>query len=320
MSQTSTCLSSSAASTTALLRRGSEPTTPPQVNTSYDGTHVVFRLLRLETWGPALMNLGYYPFTGPLASWNVLVNLELAQRQLVMKSLALLEIQAQHDVLDVACGRGKSSFIMHCLTPEANIVGMDLLPHNIHVAKTLFDKLPNLSYVPGDACNIPFPNAAFDRLHCLEAAFHFPDRAQFLREAYRVLRPGGRMVLVDFAWRTDADRAHREHPHTLLVRDVWQWEDFNTIAEYKQQAIAAGFQISSQRDWTTRVATPIQAVFRVLSTLGNHRWGRRFLEWRNPLYRSISHDDWQAIATAVQAHQFVRDRSRYMAFVLDKPL
>lgn len=291
----------------------------PEVGSSYDGSNAVFRLLRMETWGPALMNLGWYPFRGPLASLNVLVNLELAQRQLVMKSLSLLDIQPRHHVLDVACGRGKSSFIIHCLTPTANVVGMDLLTQNIHVADTLFDKLPNLRYTQGDACDIPFADASFDRLHCLEAAFHFPDRAEFLREAFRVLRPGSRMVVVDFAWRTEADRSHRNDPETLLVRDVWQWDDFYTIAEYGDRARDAGFSVIARHDWTARVATPIQAVFRFLSNLGNNRLGRAFLEWRNPLYRSISPEDWQALAVAVRAHQHVRNRSRYMAYVFEKP-
>ncbi len=293
--------------------------TSPQVTASYDGSNAVFRLLRMETWGPALMNLGYYPFRGPLASMNLLINLEWAQRQLVLKSLGLLDIQAGHSVLDVACGRGKSSFIIHCLTPSARVLGMDLLPHNIAVAETLFDQVANLSYEQGDACNIPFADASFDRLHCLEAAFHFPDRARFLRESFRVLRPGSRMVVVDFAWRTGADRAHLNDPRTLLVRDVWQFDDFSTIDEYETNARAAGFKVTARHDWTRRVATPIQAVFRALSAVGNTAWGRRFMEWRNPLYRSISRADWEALAEAVTAHQFVRDRSRYMAYVLEKP-
>jgi MPBQ/MSBQ methyltransferase len=289
------------------------------VHSSYDGSNVVFRLLRMETWGPALMNLGYYPFRGPLAMLNVAVNLELAQRTLVMKSLDLLEVEPEHRVLDIACGRGKSSFIIHCLQPAAKVVGMDLLDRNIQVAETLFDNLKNLSYITGDAGQIPYPEASFDRLLCLEAAFHFPDRAQFLREALRVLRPGGRMVLVDFAWKTEADRAHPDDPEAQLVRDVWQWDDFYSVADYERETASAGFHMLSCHDWTARVATPIQAVFRCLASLGNCRWGRRFLEWRNPLYRSISPGDWTALAHAVHAHQHVRDRSNYMVFVLEKP-
>ncbi len=293
---------------------------PPDVQASYNGSNVVYRMLRLETWGPALMNLGYYPFRGPLAMLNVVVNLEGAQRQLVMKSAALLGVKPQHHVLDLACGRGKSSFIIHCLYPGATVVGMDLLDRNIQVANALFDHLPNLSYVTGDVTNLTFADSSFDHMLCLEAAFHFPDRAQFLREAYRVLRPGGRIVVVDFAWKTEAQRETRDDPETRLVREVWQWDDFFSIADYEHASVEAGFRIVAKHDWTSRVTTPIQAVFRCLSNLGNHPWGRRFLEWRNPLYRSISPEDWKALDHAVHAHQHVRNHSNYMVFVLEKPV
>ncbi|HTN04629.1 MAG TPA: methyltransferase domain-containing protein [Planctomycetaceae bacterium] len=289
------------------------------VLSSYDGSNVVSRLLRMETWGPALMNLGYFPFRGPLAALNVVVNLEGAQRQLVFKSVTLLDVQSRHRVLDLACGRGKSSFIIHCLQPAATVVGVDLLDRNIQVAQALFDHAQNLSYQTGDAADLDFPDGSFDRLLCLEAAFHFPDRAQFLLEAWRVLRPGGRMVVVDFAWKTEAHRAHRNDPETRIVRDIWQWEDFFSIADYERESAAAGFRLISSSDWSSRVSNPIQQVFRCLSRLGNTRAGRQLLEWRNPLYRSISTEDWRSLATAVRAHQHVRSVSSYMAFVLEKP-
>lgn len=274
----------------------------------------------METWGPALMNLGYYPFRWPFDSLNVLVNLEWAQRQLVMKSAELLGIQPHHHVLDLACGRGKSAFILHCVHPGATVIGVDLLDRNIQVANALFDHVPNLTYQTGDVCNLTFANHSVDRILCLEAAFHFPDRAQFLREVFRVLRPGGRAVVVDFAWKTDAHRPAADDPKTLIVRDVWQWDDFYSIKDYRQAAVAAGFHIAAEQDWTSRVSTPIQAVFRVLSDLGNTSWGRRFLEWRNPLYRSINTADWKALAESVVAHQHVRSLSNYMVFVLEKPV
>jgi cyclopropane fatty-acyl-phospholipid synthase-like methyltransferase len=157
------------------------------VHSAYDGSNVVFRLLRMTSWGPGLMNLGYYRFRGWLAFVNLLGDLEKAQQRLVEETMRLLDIQSNDSVLDVACGRGKSSFIMSCHHPDASIIGLDLLQPNIDTARLLFGGSGRLSYQQGTAMDLDFADGRFDRVQCLEAAFHFPDRSRFLRESARVL-------------------------------------------------------------------------------------------------------------------------------------
>lgn len=290
------------------------------VRSSYDGSSIVFHLLRMDTWGPALMNLGFYQFRGPLAFLNLFANQEMAQRRLVMKAVNLLHVEPAHRVLDVACGRGKSSFIVSCMHPKATVVGIDLLEHNVQVAETLFDKIGNLTYLNGNAMSLDFPDASFDRVMCLEAAFHFSDRAQFLQEASRVLEPGGKLVVVDFAWNDDDQRIHRNDPETRLVRDIWQYDDMFSISDYLHHAHEAGLHSVVRLNWSRQVTGSIQKLFQFVSTLGNSTLGRRFLEWRNPLYRSISTHDWKEIARAVRAHKHVQKYSKYIAFVFEKPI
>ena len=292
------------------------PTSPSD---SYDGSQAIYRLLRLASWGSPLMNLGYFRFRGPLAFLNVLASLEAGQHRLVMKSAALLDVQGEQRVLDLACGRGKSSFIIQCLHPQATVVGLDLLERHVEVAETLFGNTRNLSYVAGNAMLLDFPDESFDRLMCLEAAFHFSDRAQFLRESFRVLRPGGRLVVVDFAWNSDLDRVHRDDPETRQVRKAWQWDDFFSVPEYERTASRLGFRVSGCHDWSGQVTHPIQAQLRCLSALAGTKFGRNVMCWRNPLYRTFSSNDWQACASAVAAHGHVQRHSKYMAFVFEKP-
>jgi len=290
------------------------------VKSSYDGSNVVFRLLRMETWGPALMNLGFYQFRSPFGFLNLFANQELAQRRLVMKAVDLLQIEPGNRLLDIACGRGKSSFIVSCMHPQAEIVGIDLLEQNVRVAETLFDQVDNLSYQSGNAMSLDFPDASFDRVMCLEAAFHFPDRAQFLQEASRVLRPGGKLIVVDFAWNNDEQRVHRNDPETRLVRHIWQYDDMFSISDYLHHAHEAGLKSLVHLNWSRNVTSPIQYQFEFLSSLGNNPIGRRFLEWRNPLYRSFNLQDWKEVARAARAHRHVQQFSKYIAFVFEKPM
>ena len=228
-----------------------------QVATAYDGSNSTFRLFRATGGCELLMNLGWYPFYGPLSFLNLAVDLPKAEIRLVVKSAALLNVKAGDLVLDVACGRGKSSYMIAQLYPGCIVTGLDLLPENIQVARTLFGNLPQLNYVVGNAMDLELADESFDRVHCLEAAFHFPDRARFIRDADRGLRPGGTLVVVDASWKTSEGHRIRDEERAKLVRETWQYDDHFSIEEYRQAAKDAGFQVESCCDWTRHVSKPI---------------------------------------------------------------
>lgn len=290
-----------------------------QVSTAYDGSNSTFRLFRAAGGCELLLNLGWYPYCGPLSFLNLAIDLPKAEFRLVTKSTALLDIEAGNSVLDIACGRGKSSYTIAQLYPGCTVTGVDLLPENVQVARTLFGNSPGLDYVVGDAMNLDVADESVHRVHCLEAAFHFPDRARFLREAYRVLRDGGSSVVVDMAWKTSAGHRLRDEESARLVRQVWQFDDFSSIEEYRQAARDAGFEVQACQDWSRHVSKPIVLRFSVSAWLGQRNWGRRLLARFHPLSWGTSDDDWRELKASAGAARRFSHHYAYMAFVFRKP-
>lgn len=91
-----------------------------------------------------------------------------------------------------ACGRA--------IAPYAkNVVCLDMTSAMLSVGKAESEKngLRNMSFVLGDAAGMPFLENSFDLVVSRLAFHHFPDVRQVFAEMVRVLKPGGRLVLID---------------------------------------------------------------------------------------------------------------------------
>lgn len=296
------------------------------VAAAYDASSVVFRVARAFGCGP-MLNLGYYRFPAPLTPLNFLtalfesttfLRLPAAQLALLNKSIALLNLTSGSRVLDVACGRGMSSFLMATTCPLAHVTAIDLLPQSVDVARTLYVNIPNLKYLQGDAMNLGFRDQTFDRVLCLEAAFHFPDRARFLRELARVTGTGARVVIVDFMTATDADGSFWDEADTTTVRQVWQFETFDSVRQYQSNARDNGFEIEACHDWSPHVTIPLLTILGAIAWLGQREWGRQLMARRNPVLRGLPRQDWEELGRSVQAHRHVHRQTKYVALVLRK--
>ncbi len=99
--------------------------------------------------------------------------------------------------LDLATGPGHTAAR---LAPVAGfVVGLDIAPGMIDVARRRAADLglANLAYVIGDVQALPLPAGSLDLVTCRIAPHHFHDVAGFVKEAARVLKPTGRLVVED---------------------------------------------------------------------------------------------------------------------------
>ncbi|GGX94749.1 methyltransferase domain-containing protein [Massilia dura] len=100
---------------------------------------------------------------------------------------------APRQVLEIAAGTGIVTRQLAASLPSARIVATDLNPDMLAVGRAAA-ALPQVSWQPADAMQLPFDDAGFDLLVCQFGAMFFPDKRRAFAEARRVLLPGGRLL------------------------------------------------------------------------------------------------------------------------------
>ncbi|GAA2767057.1 hypothetical protein GCM10010103_60980 [Streptomyces paradoxus] len=286
---------------------------------AYSDESVLFRVLRHLGWDD-LANIGYFTLpTFPLAA---LAGPVFFQRRLARRSLALLDARPGQFVLDAGCGRGDTTARLGAAGCRA--LGVDIQPAQIDQARRRFSSrsgarfaVADATALPSQAADIPLPDGSFDRVHCLEAAFHFghEGRTSFLSESFRLLRPGGRLVLVDVTSRTDQPIGTLD-PNGL-VRGTWRFDDIEPYKRYPLMASAAGFSTHRILDWTTPVLHRAAQLSALFAGAAATRAGRQALCVRWPGLRELDAGEWDEVIAIVRAHQAIGRGTCYTAYVFE---
>jgi len=104
------------------------------------------------------------------------------------------------DLLDIGCGTGTFDAMLAGSSLPARVVGLDYAEAMCRVAAGkarqagLADRL---RYVNADSQHLPFRDASFDAVTCSNSFHHYPDQRAVVRDMKRVLRPGGRLMIID---------------------------------------------------------------------------------------------------------------------------
>lgn len=107
----------------------------------------------------------------------------------------IADLQATHDVLDVGCGPGAA--VRAAAGSVAKAVGVDRSAAMVEIAQRRSAKLGNVEFAVGAAESLPFEDARFDRVWTIHSFHHWDDQEAGIAESLRVLRPGGRLLIIE---------------------------------------------------------------------------------------------------------------------------
>ncbi|MCU0501509.1 MAG: methyltransferase domain-containing protein [Anaerolineae bacterium] len=111
--------------------------------------------------------------------------------------------RAGERVLEVGCGSGAlCRLISPALRPGGEMVGVDVAPDMIAAARRYAKTDPHLRFDVASAEHLPHDKGAFDAVLAARLMLHVADPAAVVGEMVRVVRPGGRIVLMDWDWET----------------------------------------------------------------------------------------------------------------------
>jgi ubiquinone/menaquinone biosynthesis C-methylase UbiE len=121
-------------------------------------------------------------------------------------------------VLDIACGTGRFLHQLHRAIPDAKLYGLDLSPNYVAHAKKLLADVPDIALLAENAENIPLQDSSFDAVTSIYLFHELPKdaRRNVVREAFRLLKPGGRIVIMDAAQPS-------ESPSLQVFFDAFEW-------------------------------------------------------------------------------------------------
>lgn len=179
-----------------------------------------------------------------------------AAERMVERLGELLGLGPGARLLDVACGRGSQDIYLLDRFGALSIDALDLTRSNVAVAAAQAAARTGpgeLRVHHGSATRLAFPDGQFSHAICVEAAHHFDTREQFLREAGRVLAPGGRLALADIVLRR-TPRTPAERALVGAATALWRIPRANqvTIDGYRAAFARAGLRIDSIEEVSAR--------------------------------------------------------------------
>ena len=172
-------------------------------------------------------------------------------------SLILKEIESIQPgsarIADLGCGVGASLFYIHPrLHNPAPALGLTLSPVQARLAQDSAKQLglqDHIRFAEGDFTSVPLPSQSLDAVYSVEAVCHAVDPEKYFREASRLLRKGGKLILVDDYQSARTFNKHEQKWLNAYI-DGWYVPGVRTVEQVISFANKNGLQLKKNEELT----------------------------------------------------------------------
>ena len=206
------------------------------------------------------MHFGYYR-----ACANPL-NREAMLEQMNAEVLARLQVGGitRARLLDLGCGLGATLRSFARRLPRSELLGVTRVPWQVEQARALNAAAgypDRIGVFEADYENTPLASSSFDGVYALESSCYAQgsDKRRLLEEAHRLLRPGGRLVVVDGFLRGRFVNKVQQHIYRKVC-ECWVVEDFAELQPFVQRLEKLGFREITVEHLQMRVAPSVMHV------------------------------------------------------------
>jgi cyclopropane fatty-acyl-phospholipid synthase-like methyltransferase len=211
----------------------------------YDTCHNDYLFAWCNTDNLAL-HYGYWDTKAPYQHHEALLNTNKILYQTA-------DIQSPSRILDAGCGLGGSSL---WLAAQGNqVTGISISQKQIDYANKVSKKRKlsnNAKFDVANFCETPYADESFDVIWGLESICYALDKSLFLKEAYRLLRKGGQLIMCD-AFLLKKDFTDDEWHTVSAFMKGWVLPNLASRADFKQMIDEAGFQSTHIEDITQQI-------------------------------------------------------------------